>query len=80
MSEIQNRMARAAWPCGQYWTDHLALVYETHASETVDMRLNTAAEYLAHRAFYYLDRVSDIAMIGDIAAMRTILSEDRQNG
>jgi len=76
--DIQTRMARAAWPCGEWWTNYLAMIYVNHAWEVADASLETAANYLATRAYYYVDSARDTFMIGDIAAMRTILKEDRQ--
>lgn len=76
---LLNRMARAAWPCGHQWADHLAHVYANHAWEVDGEPLDAAATYLASRSFYYLSMFDDTAMIGDIHAMHTILKEDRDD-
>jgi hypothetical protein len=76
-TSLEIRMSKAAWPCGEWWTNYLAMIYVNHAWEVEDASLEDAANYLATRAYYFVDSAKDTYMIGDIAAMRTILREDR---
>jgi hypothetical protein len=75
--DTRKRMAKAAWPCGEWWTNYLASIYDSHAWEVSDFSIVEAAKYLATRAYYYVDSARDTFMIGDEPAMRQLLTEDR---
>ena len=76
--DTQNRMARACYPGATgWWPDYLAGIYDAFAWEVADASIAEAAEYLATRAYYYVDSARDTFMIGDEAAMRQLLTEDR---